>query len=143
MLDMQTKLTGNLSADLERFEATIKESVIMSGAAAMARVFYEEVKLNTSPPRMGIKTGNLHNAIYRVYAGDRSSEYAKVYRISVNKAKAPHWHLLEFGHSGQAAHPYIRPAFDLVQQAIGAGNARMAERLAQGAEVVGNPLDLV
>jgi HK97 gp10 family phage protein len=132
MLNIETKLTGNLAADLDKFEARIKESVVLSGVAAMARVIYNEVKLNTSPPRMGRKTGTLHDAIYRVYAADRSSEYVKVYRVSVNKSKAPHWHWLEYGNSRQAAHPYIRPAWDHVQEAIKAGNARMAERLSDG-----------
>ncbi len=140
MLNIETKLTGNLVADLDKFEASIKDSVIFSGAAAMARVIYDEVKLNTSGARKtgmpldppGVKTGTLNNAIYRVYAADRSSQYVKVYRVSVNKSKAPHWHLLEYGHSRAPAHPFIRPAWDHVQRAIAAGKARMAERLSDG-----------
>lgn len=140
MLNVSMKLSGDLAADLDKFAANIQDSVILSGAAAMARVIYDEVKLNTSGARAhgrpldppGVKTGTLNSAIYRVYAEDRSSEFMKVYRVSVNKRKAPHWHLLEYGWSQAPAHPYIRPAWDHVQQAIAAGKARMTQRLREG-----------
>lgn len=132
MINIDTKLSGDITAGLEKFEAKIKDSVIFSGAAAMAKVLYDEVKLNTSPPRMGRKTGNLHAAVYRVYSPERSPDGVKTYRISVNKSKAPHWHLLEFGTSRMPAKPFIRPAFDKVQEAIKAGTERMQQVMAQG-----------
>ena len=132
MLNIETKLTGNLAADLDKFMQEVNGSIIWSGAAAMARVLYEEVKLNASPPRMGKKTGNLESSIYRVYSPGKSSEVVKTYRISYNHVKAPHGHLLEFGSSRAPAHPFVRPAWDHVQQAIKAGKDRMAERLSDG-----------
>lgn len=132
MLNIETKLTGNLAADLDKFMQEVNGSIIWSGAAAMARVLYEEVKLNASPPRMGKKTGNLESSIYRVYSPEKSSEVVKTYRISYNHVKAPHGHLLEFGSSRAPAHPFVRPAWDHVQQAIKAGKDRMAERLSDG-----------
>jgi HK97 gp10 family phage protein len=135
MISIESKLTGNLEADLDRFSDRIKGDILLSGVAAMAHVIYDEVRLNASPPRMGRKTGNLHESIYRVYAKDKSDGDTKIYRISWNKSKAPHGHLLEFGTSKAPAHPFVRPAFDHVQEAIAAGNARMAERLAGGGEV--------
>ncbi len=140
MVEVKVKLSGDISGDLSKFERTVEGSIILSGAAAMAKVFYDEAKLNTSGVRAGgkpldpphIKTGTLHNAIYRVFSPERSSELKKVYEISVNKSKAPHFHLIEFGWSRAPAHPYIRPAFDHAQEAIKAGNERMAQRIAEG-----------
>ena len=132
MVEIDTKLKGDMITGLDAFEARIKGAALLSGAAAMARVFYDEVKLNTSPPRMGRKTGNLHNAVYRVYADDKSADDRKVYRVSVNHKKAPHWHLLEFGHSRAPAHPFIRPAFDRAKDAIEAGKERMRVVIFQG-----------
>jgi phage protein, HK97 gp10 family len=132
VVEIKTNLSGDIIAGLDALEANIKGEVLLSGVAAMARVIYDEVKLNTSPPRMGRKTGNLHDAVYRVYAKERGSDDTKVYRVSVNHKKAPHWHLLEFGTSRAPAHPYIRPAFDKIQQAIEAGNERMRVVIFQG-----------
>lgn len=132
MVEIGAKLSGDITAGLDKLEAKIGGAVLLSGVAAMARVIYDEVKLNTSPPRMGRVTGNLHGAIYRVYAKDKSDDGRQVYRVSVNHRKAPHWHLLEFGTSRSPAHPYIRPAFDKIKQAIDAGNDRIRVVIAQG-----------
>lgn len=129
MIKIDTKLSGDVADGLEKFEAKIKESVIFSGVAAMALVIYEEVKLNASPPRMGRKSGNLSNSIYRAYSPEKSGDAVKVYRVSWNKAKAPHGHLLEYGTSRMRARPFIRPAFDHVARAARAGMARMKERM--------------
>jgi HK97 gp10 family phage protein len=134
MVNIETKLSGDMLAGLEKFSDKIKDSVVFSGAAAMASVLYDEVKLNASPPRMGKKSGNLESSIYRVYSPEKSGEGFKTYRISWNRTKAPHGHLLEFGTSRAPAKPFVRPAFDRVQDAIKAGKERMTERLAEGGE---------
>jgi hypothetical protein len=140
MVELRTNaVTGTAIDGLDRLAAKVKQSVIFSGAAAMARVFYEELKLNTSGARAtgapndppGVKTGTLHDAVYRVYAPELSTGETKVYHVSVNKSKAPHWWLIEYGNSRAPAHPYIRPALDKTQEAIKAGSARMKERLAE------------
>lgn len=127
---VEGRLNGDFEADLSKFENAIQEKVLFSGAAAMGRVFYDEVKLNASPPRLGRKTGNLSNAIYWAYSPEKSTATVKTYRISWNKSKAPHGHLLEFGTSKMAAHPFLRPAFSRVDEAIRIGKERMAERMA-------------
>jgi HK97 gp10 family phage protein len=132
MISIETKLSGNIEAGLEQFGAKIADSVLFSGAAAMARVLYDEVKLNASPPRMGRKTGNLERSIYRVYSPEKSGDAFKTYRISWNRSKAPHGHLVEFGTSRSPARPFVRPAFDKVQEAIKAGTEAMTARLAGG-----------
>jgi HK97 gp10 family phage protein len=128
MIDIDTRLTGDVSAGLDKLEAKIKQQILFSGVAAMALVFYNEVRLNASRNR---KSGTLYDAIYRVYSPESSSDVAKVYKVSVNKKKAPHWAFLEFGTSRMTAKPYIRPAISRRQDAIKAGLKRMAERMAQ------------
>jgi HK97 gp10 family phage protein len=132
VVEIDAKVSGSVDADLSRFEKRIKDAVIFSGAAAMARLIYEEVLLNVSPPRKRVVTGNLRDSIYRVYSPERSSEGEKTYRVSYNHKKAPHGHLVEFGTSRAPAKPFIRPALSRLSDAIKAGNARMTERLKEG-----------
>lgn len=129
MATLEMRLGGDLERDLARFQQRVQEKVALEGVAAAAKVIYDEVKLNTSPPRMGRVTGNLHNAIYRAYSPERSKDTLKVYRISWNKSKAPHGHLLEFGTSRMAAKPFIRPAADQMAEAIRVGIARMKQEV--------------
>lgn len=125
----EARLLGDIEGDLARFEKKIQEKVLIEGAAGMAKVLYDEVKLNASPPRLGRVTGNLENSIYRVYSPERSGDALKTYRISWNKKKAPHGHLIEFGTSRMAAKPFVRPAFDHMEAAIKVGMARMKAKL--------------
>lgn len=137
MIDIGVNLSGDIMSGLDNFEKAIKEQVILSGVAAMGKVIYDEVKLNTSGARKtgrpldppGVKTGTLDRAIYRVYSPESSSDGRKVYKVSVNKRKAPHWYLVEFGSSRAPAHPYIRPAAAKIPEAIKAGQLRMTERM--------------
>lgn len=128
---VESKLNGDFEIDLTKFEKSITDKVLFSGAATMGRVIYDEVKLNASPPRLGRKTGNLQDAIYWVYSPERSTDTKKTYRISWNKSKAPHGHLIEFGTSRAPAHPFLRPAFSRIDEAIKLGKERMAKRLAE------------
>jgi len=130
MVEIGANLTGDISAALDKFEKKIKTEVMLSGVAAMALPVYEELKLNTSPPRMGRVTGNMHNAVYRAYSPERSNDERQIYHVGVNKAKAPHWHFFELGTSKMPARPFIRPAFESRKdEAIKAGMKRMEERL--------------
>lgn len=140
MIEVGYNLTGDLLGALDGFEKAIQEKVVLSGVAAMARVIYDEVKINTSGARAHAGrpgdppdsiTGTLDKAIYRAYAMERSAGEVKIYKVSVNKSKAPHWHLVEYGHSRAPAHPYIRPAASKMPAAIAAGKERMRDRLAE------------
>lgn len=128
---IEGKLDGDFDVDLTKFEKVIQDKVLFSGAATMGRVIYDEVKLNASPPKLGRKTGNLEAAIYWAFSPEKSTDTQKTYRISWNKKKAPHGHLIEFGTSRAPAHPFVRPAFSRINEAIAQGKARMAERLAE------------
>lgn len=130
---IESNLIGDFDLDLTRYEQKIQEKVIFSGAASMAKTIYDEVKLNASGSRgegfPGRKTGTLAESIYRVYSPERSGDSVKTYRISWNKKKAPHGHLIEFGTSRMAARPFIRPAFDHMGSAIRSGLASMKAEL--------------
>lgn len=117
-----------MELDLSKFEAKMSESVLRTGAQSMAQVIYEEVKLNASPPRLGRKTGNLEAAIYQAYSPEKSVNGSQTYRISWNKRKAPHGNLIEFGTSRAPAHPFLRPAFSRINEAIEAGKEGMQQR---------------
>lgn len=123
MITVESNLES-LGASLDAFEKSVNEQVVFSGVAAMAKVMYDDALLNVP-----VKSGLLKSAIYRAYSPERSNSTKKTYRISWNKSKAPHGHLVEFGTSRAAPHPFLRPAFDKVNQAIEAGKERMAQRL--------------
>lgn len=106
---------------------------VRPAAQAGAQVLYDEVKQNVS--RIKKKTGNLDASIYQVYSNDRSTNVKATYHISWNARKAPHGHLVEYGHlmtrkayigsDGNwytsnvkitpklvGARPFLRPAYD-------------------------------
>lgn len=136
MLRTQSKLKGNLSADLARFEKHVQEKVTLSGVAAMAYVIYDQARENAEANK---KSGTLHGAIYRRYAKEKSTDQRKTYQISWNRTKAPHGHLIEFGTSRAPAYPFLTPAFDRVKDAIKAGKDRMTEGLAVAGDAVNGP----
>lgn len=106
---------------------------VRPAAQAGAQVLHDEVKLNVG--RIKKKTGNLGASIYQVFSQDNSSEVRSTYHISWNARKAPHGHLVEYGHlmtrkayigsDGKwytskikiepkmvGARPFLRPAWD-------------------------------
>jgi hypothetical protein len=144
---------GDLLAGLTRFENVVQQKVLFTGAATMARVIYDEVKLNASPPRLGIETGTLRDAIYWAKSPEETTPTHVVYKVSWNKRKAPHGHLVEFGHkipyfiyqlpNGEwrtnknrplaaprfvRPYPFVRPAFAHMGEAINAGLVNMTAR---------------
>ncbi|KQQ31992.1 hypothetical protein ASF61_16795 [Duganella sp. Leaf126] len=65
-------------------------------AQAAAQVYYDRMVRNVE--RIGRQTGNLRSALYQVYSQDHSGPGRAMYHISWNHRKAPHGHLVEFGH---------------------------------------------
>lgn len=126
MSNISSNFVDEFSAGFDKLTEQIQGEVSMAGAAAMAYVYYEEARLNAS---RHIVTRKLYDSIYRVFVKERSTGKIKVYRTSWNKRKAPHGHLIEFGHKNAPAYPFIRPAFDRTQAAIEAGTNRMAEKM--------------
>lgn len=66
-------------------------------AQAGAQVLYDQVVRNVDALTKS-RTGNLRRAIYQAYMDKASTEGNATYRVSWNKTKAPHGHLVEFGH---------------------------------------------
>lgn len=141
MIKTSARLSGNLAKGLDAFDKKVKDSIIFTGAAAGARFLYAEVKANTSPARMnktqgrrskGRQPGTLHAAVYRKYSPEKSPDGVKTYHISVNKGKAPHWFLVEYGSSRAPATPYLRPAAERIPDAIKVAKDAMRKRLSEG-----------
>lgn len=143
MLKARARLRGNLDKDLKSFEEFVQSQVTFSGVASMAKVIYESAR--SYAPRSeaahyfygrkkGVRygpyePGTLHDAIYRVYAPERSGDTKRVYRIAWNHKKAPYGFMVEYGTPKAPAHPFLTPAFSAMPDAIAAGKARMRERL--------------
>lgn len=137
MIETEAKLVVSPDQDLDNYEAAIRQQVVRAGVARMSEVFYDEAKLNaskltkTEDRRRRPGHVRIQDAIYRVYSPERSTGAVKTYRVSWNKKKAPHGHLLEFGTAKAPAYPFLTPAYSKVHEAIREGRHRMAEKLAQ------------
>lgn len=69
---------------------------IRPAAQAGAQVLYDAVKSNVA--RIKKDTGRLDDSIYQVYSKIKSTPTNAVYEVSYNPSKAPHGHLVEYGH---------------------------------------------
>lgn len=114
-----------LSLDLDHLHqlvADAKEAVEQAArpaAQAGAQVLYDAVMQNVRG--LGRKTGKLASAIYQAYSPENSKDGRQQYNVSWNAAKAPHGHLVEFGHLQRYAmyqgndgrvRPLVRPGMD-------------------------------
>lgn len=124
-------------------------AALRPAAQAGAQVFYDEML-----QRVPVAEGTLRDSIYQFYLERKSDETRQVYVVGPNKGKAPHWHLVEFGHwqpyevvviDGQfktltdrplpspvfvPARPYIRPTLDATAvQAVEAMRERYTQAL--------------
>ena len=85
-----------IKAQLAGFEDDIARA-LRPEAQSGAEVLYQEVKKNVN--LIGVKTGNLSRSIYQAYSKDNSTDgKLQTYHISWNARKAPHGHLVEYGH---------------------------------------------
>lgn len=74
--------------------------------------------------------GNLKRSIYQFHNKKLSVKGKDVYSISWNHKKAPYGNFVEYGHSGYAASPFLRPAYDAVRaKAMRAVKTRMREEI--------------
>ncbi len=142
-----------IKAQLAGFKEDIAEA-LRPAAQSGAKVLYQEVKKNIS--LMGYKTGNLSRSIYQAYSKDNSVEgKVQTYHISWNATKAPHGHLVEYGHvqthvtviskkTGKwitlknrplsspkivGARPFVRPAMSKFPLALEVAKTRFFEEL--------------
>lgn len=150
-----------IKVDLAAFERDMDnlaaecEAAARPAAQAMAQVLYDAVKANVA--RLKPKTGKLAASIYQAYSKEKSSPGHPVYHVSWNARKAPHGHLVEFGHlqryeisfdkaTGRfithkdkplptprqvGARPFVRPAMAHFERAAQAGRQRYLQELAE------------
>lgn len=93
-LSMSLDLSG-LAATVDAMNADVLAAA-RPAAQAGAQVLYDDVRRNVS--RIKRKTGKLAASIYQAYSADHSGRGRATYHISWNAKKAPHGHLVEFGH---------------------------------------------
>jgi hypothetical protein len=88
---------ANYSSDIvsgvEKLEAAVREKVLRSATRAGALIFYYEMQL-----RVPKNEGTLLYSIYHTHLEKRSTRFRQVYAVGPNKAKAPHWYVVEYGH---------------------------------------------
>jgi len=141
-----SQLAG-LRENLAQYGAEVQGEVSMKGVAAMAKVVYDEARLQApvserahwfygrNSRRTGVRylfqPGTLRDAIYRAYSPEKSGDALKLYRVSWNHRKAPYGHMVEFGTVKAVAHPFLRKAAGRVPDAIEAGKAAISQALAQ------------
>jgi hypothetical protein len=139
-------------AELDAIAGEVEQAV-RPAAQAMAQVLYDEVLRNVN--KIKRKTGNLSRSIYQAYSEENSGPGKATYHISWNAKKAPHGHLVEYGHlqrylvtndpqTGRfithrdkplpvpkqiPAKPFVRPAVVKFPQAQQAGVDRLIEEL--------------
>lgn len=87
--------TAALDAALDGIAADLDDAA-RPAAQAAAQVLYDEVKRNVA--RLKKHTGNLDRSIYQAYSKENSGVGHAAYHVSWNARKAPHGHLVEFGH---------------------------------------------
>lgn len=148
-VDMEAvrQLVDDLKADVE--------DAVRPAAQAAADVLYKAVLTNVDA--IGRKTGNLRASIYQAFSEQNSAKagagYSRAtYHVSWNARKAPHGHLVEYGHIQKfkvylgkdgkwytrkdrplpaprqvAAHPFIRPAFHHQAEAADAARTKLLD----------------
>lgn len=140
---------SGIEKGLEKLQGEVAEAVARSGALAGAQVIRDEARIRAPvyTPKPGqrvnenAKPGQLKDSIYVAYAERRSSKRLKTYSVSWNAKKAPHGHLVEFGHwlviKGKRIRripgkSFLRAAYEArLQKARDAAITRMRERWAE------------
>lgn len=153
------KLAGPLRVSLARSMAVAGGKVIRDEAKLLAPVGTEEGG--------SIRPGALRDSIYLAYKEAKSTGENVTYAVTWNSKKAPHGHLLEFGHwqpyvvrktptgyyttkvkketpTWTSAHPFLRPALDSAGERAKAamverGKQRLPELLAGNGATTDEP----
>lgn len=85
----------DLHAGVDALDANLQANV-RPAAQAGSEILYQAVKTNVAA--LGRKTGNLASSIYQAHSEQHSGNGVETYHVSWNARKAPHGHLVEFGH---------------------------------------------
>lgn len=129
------------------------EEAALPACAAVAKVYYDAARsfvprakrahffYGSSYKKTGQRygpysPGNLQAAIYRVYSKDNSAPGLAVYHVSYNYHDAPYAHMVEFGTSHSAPHPFIRRAMNsqaVQKEALDAGEKVLMDAIDKAA----------
>lgn len=147
---MKVNLNG-LNSAIDNLQAKVHRAA-RPAAQAAAQVLYDQARQNVSA--MGRVTGKLQSSIYQVYSQKHSHAGLATYHVSWNARKAPHGHLVEYGHIQRykvylgkdgkwhtnkhapiaprhvAAKPFIRPAWDHIDRAMTAARTKFFQEVA-------------
>jgi len=85
--------TSSVQAGLNRLVGPARVSLARSMGVAGGKELRDEAKARA--PR---HDGTLAEAIYLAFQDDKSNDKTVQYSVTWNKSKAPHGHLIEFGH---------------------------------------------
>lgn len=135
------------------------DKAIWPAAAAGAKVFYDQVKVNVKTNVMSSTAGHwfhgtsyrlngkkywiepatLDKHIYTAYSQDRSNDQKKVYHVSWNYKEVPYGFMVEFGHRARTskgkpakhvpAHPFLNPAWSRRGDALDAARKTLMEQM--------------
>lgn len=129
---------SNIVEKLSEWEDKFLDEGLRRIAYSGAKALYDEllIRAPVGPPKNDRASKPLREAIYHWHDDKVSTRKLQSYVIGVNKAKAPHWWLVEHGHYRYHAiglvngrwktfkdrplstpvwvppHPYLRPAFE-------------------------------
>lgn len=112
MTDVKVDLKSAF-AGLDALGGTVAKSLLRSMLVAGGKVYRDEAQL-LAPKKSGL----LASSIYLAHKDGKSKGDLEVYSVTWNSKKAPHGHLVEFGHWDKAqlhytpAHPFLRPAYE-------------------------------
>lgn len=148
-MDVTMTLSGVDGADIDAFLDDVLDTCLRPAAHAGALVLQNEARA-----LVNVHEGVLRDSIYRVHVENGSDRTRQVYEVSWNHSKAPHGHLVEYGHWRKnvvyrdpktgafiatktplarpvrvPAHSFIRRAYlNKADAAIAASQQRFAER---------------
>ena len=155
------RIGGDMASALQEWGDKIAAQAARPASRAGALVFYHEMKqkVPVGEPYDGGSSagpgGMLYDSLYHAFSKSESYNNRQVYHIGPNKAKAPHWFLVENGHwrvnvvryvNGRwsaskerlpspvwvPGKPYIAPTFDgKVHAALTAMRERMREKISE------------
>lgn len=95
-------MSMTIGVDLAGFDALLNQldqdlqDAARPAAYAAGKVLYDAATTNVNG--IGRVTGNLASALYIAYSKDNSGPGRATYHVSWNAKKAPHGHLVEWGH---------------------------------------------
>ncbi len=141
-----SQLAG-LRENLAQYGAEVQGEVSMKGVAAMAKVVYDEARLQApvserahwfygrNSRRTGVRylfePGTLRDAIYRAYSPEKSGDALKLYRVAWNHRKCPYGFMVEYGTAKAPAASFLRKSMSRGPDAVEAGKTAISQALTQ------------